>query len=411
MTELNDISYEIRNGNAGRGALNADGITGLVMNGVAVDDLVDLGAIYTVYTLKDVEALGINKAYDEENLVLVWQTFYRHFLRNPRVETHFMLVAQTVTQTQMWDKANNYMAKLVKDTNGVIRVAACKRNPVEDYTVTSLNGMDADSYNALAKAQQLVEDLFAGQRLLPTVGVEIRSLSSTASSAANLRALTHRNVTAVAINDPAVWGLNDLANAGADVGTFTGLASKATVSQNIGEHSDGFNLQIIAEGVYLKCALSSGQLVGAADLDTLMTKGYLFGHAVIDFDGFWLNDYPTCTSLETDDYAYGYINRIAFKALQVVRKKLMPLVRNKGMQTDPFTHKFTEDYRSYLESESTDTMERQLQGNIVAGSAVAYINPDVNLRTSNGAFTVEISFTEIIQGKKITLSVGLNPNK
>jgi len=410
MSGLNDVTYLRRNGNVGRGALNADGISGYVMNGGATAPSgLAFGAIAIVYTLADVEALGITAAYDTTNNVMCHHHFQRHFFRNPRVETHIMLVAQSITLTQMADKANSYAKLLLQSGNGKIKLLGLIRNPASGYTATILNGMDADSYNAMAKAQQLIEDEFAALRLCPCAFVEIRSLSGTASTVYDMTTLTARNVTPVILQDPDAAAVNALFAGYAAVGDVVGLASKAAISQNIGETSDAFQLQSAANGYYIKCGTSSGQNVTIADLVTLMAKGYCFGQAVVDFDGFYLNDFPTAIPL-TDDYCYGYLNRVSFKALQVVRQRILPLVRNGKLQTTP-AGLLTDAFRGYLEEVATDELQNKLEatGDATPESSNTYIDPTINVRTSNGAFTIQIGFTEITLGKQITLSVGLNP--
>jgi len=408
-TKLNDVYYGIRNGNISRGALNEDGITGYVMNGVAVSGKIALGDVKTVYTLKDVTDLGLDAAYDTANTVLVYHHLKKHFSHNPRIETKIMLVAQSVTLTQMADKTNQYAKKLLVESNGRVKILGLIRNPATGYTATITNGMDADSYGAFAKAQELVTDEMASFRLLPTVFIEVRSMSNTASAWYNLRTMVNRNITGVGFQDPAVAAGNALFGGYAAVGDACGLASRAAVSQNIGERTSDFQLQDKANGYFLTCALSSGQLVTVADLDTAMDKGYCFAHSLADFDGFWINDYPTSVAI-TDDYCYGYLNRVAFKALQFVRKKILPLVSNNKLQTNPDNGKLTDSFRTYLEEVAAAEIQRQIEapGDAIAGSARGYINPDVDVRAANGNFTIEISFTEITLGKKITLNLGFN---
>lgn len=407
----NDINYAIRNGNVSRAQLNTDGVTGIVMNGGAAAPVgIAFGVIAVVYTLKDVEALGINATYDTTNTVLVYHHLKAHFLRVGRCETYIMLVAQGITLTQMADNTLNYAAKMLREQNGKIKLLGLIRNPAAGYVATILNGMDADSYAAIAKAQQLVDSEFAAKRLLHCVFVEIRSLATNAGTVSSFRTLTARNVTGVILQDMDTAALNALFNKYAAVGDVIGLAALAVVSQNIGERTENFQLQIVAESKFIRCGISSGQNIVDANLVTLHDKGYCFGESIMDFDGFYLNDFPVCIAL-TDDYPYGYINRVALKVLQVVRKKMLPIVSNNKLQTDN-AGLLTQPFRKYLEGIAVKEMQTKLEnvGDITLKSSGAYINPATNVRTSNGAFEVELSFTDVTLGKVITVSVGLNPN-
>lgn len=407
----NDVNYSLRNGNVSRAQLNTDGVTGIIMNGgdSPPTDL-EFGETAVVYTIKDVEALGITEAYDAEHVVLVYHHLKSHFLRVGRCETYIMLVDQSVSLTDMASVEEPYAAKMLREQNGKIKLLGLMRNPPAGYDPTFLNGMDADSYGALSSIQFLINYEFTQKRLLHCAFVEVRSLNSSAGSVLDLRTISGRNVTGVILQDMDTAALNPLFDKYAAVGDVIGLAALAAVSQNIGERTENFQLQIAAEGKFLRCGISSGQNIVDADLETLHNKGYCFGESIMDFDGFYLNDFPVCIPL-TDDYAYGYINRVALKVLQVVRKKLLPIVSNNKLQTDN-AGLLTQPFRKYLEGIAVKEMQTKLEnvGDITLKSSGAYINPATNVRTTNGAFEIELSFTDITLGKNITVSVGLNPN-
>ena len=101
----------------GRRNPSADMVTGSVMNAVATTTMV-LGNIYTLEKYSGGAGLGLSPEYDTTNKVLVYERLRRFFIHNPSITVYFMPVDQAVTLTQMADKDNNYLAKLLRDKSG-----------------------------------------------------------------------------------------------------------------------------------------------------------------------------------------------------------------------------------------------------------------------------------------------------
>ena len=68
-----DVLIEQTDGNLGRVSANVDGITALVVSGVAVVGKFALGQVLTIFSKQDAIALGIDEDYDQANKTLAFQ--------------------------------------------------------------------------------------------------------------------------------------------------------------------------------------------------------------------------------------------------------------------------------------------------------------------------------------------------
>jgi hypothetical protein len=162
-------------------------VTGSVMNAVATSEMV-LGNIYTLKNIQEVESLGISEEYDQTNKVLVYERLRRFFVHNPSITVYFMPVAQGVTLTQMVDKDNQYLARLLRDKAGEIVQACVSLNPDKNHSPIIETGLDKDSIDAIYKAQALADAEWAKDRYCE-IYIEGRSFSGTSAAALNLRTL------------------------------------------------------------------------------------------------------------------------------------------------------------------------------------------------------------------------------
>ena len=149
-----------------------------------------------------------------------------------------MPVAQGVTLTQMVDKDNNYLAKLLRDKVWEIVQACVSLNPDEDYTPTIETGLDKDSIDAIYKAQALADSEWAKDRY-SEIYIEGRNFSGTSAAALNLRTLLSEcpDISVVIGADYEVSNRDNLYKGYAAVEDYAAMVSKADVSQNAGNKS------------------------------------------------------------------------------------------------------------------------------------------------------------------------------
>lgn len=393
-------------GNLGRKESNTDMISAMVMNGIATNELV-LGSVYEIRSIEDAATLGINEAYDDANNVLVFHHIQRAFLRNPSIILHIMLVAQEVTLTQMVDKENEYLAKLLREKNGEITLWAVARNPVVGYTPTLVTGLDEDVVNAIPKAQELIN--FEESKFRFSDGfIEGRSFNGTATNALNVRGLDSEAITVAILADPIISKSKAIYNGYAAVGDVLGLFSLAAVSQNAGELTEDFNLTDKNNAAFITAGLSSNKLMSEysdVSIETLHEKGYVFAESTSGKVGFWLNDSNTCT-LETSDFAYKENNRTIKKAIKLARVALLPRLKRR-IPVDPTTGFIAKTEAKDIETSIKTALQIMQSEGDISGGIDAYVNPEQNV-LSTSKFECELTFVPVSIGREITLKIGFN---
>ncbi|MEE9408131.1 MAG: DUF2586 family protein [Polaribacter sp.] len=329
---------KIQKGKVGANALAvSDGVSGLLAAAPAAANL-PIGTVKGIYNLVDAENLGITPAYDKTNDVNVYRhinEFYR--LAGEGTKLYILLADQATTLVEMCESANDTLCKaLITEAEGTIRQIALSVNPTG--VTTMLNGMPADVYNVIAKAQLLykwADDNFMSCNIL----LEGYDFGGNGAASADLRAIENvaaPNVSVVIGQDfNYASGLVDNAKKMADVGTALGTVSAAAINQNIGDN-ESFNLTDGIKGKWLVAGLSNNKTIKSqlSHLQTLDDKGYLFGTTYPPMAGVrWNNDH-TCVEIIQD--AEGNINEhtIAYgrthdKARRLLRNALLPKVKTK----------------------------------------------------------------------------------
>lgn len=404
------------NGGLGRRTPSADMVTGSVMNAVATSEMV-LGNIYTLKNIQEVESLGITAEYDEANKLLVYERLRRFFVHNPSITLYFMPVAQGVTLTQMVDKDNQYLAKLLRDKAGEIVQASVSLNPDEDYTPTIETGLDKDSIDAIYKAQALADSQWAKDRYCE-IYIEGRSFSGTSTAALNLRTLLSEcpDISVVIGADYEVSNRDNLYKGYAAVEDYAAMVSKADVSQNAGEQIGDFNLTNVDAKTFIIPGLSSGNKLSDysdTDLDNLDDRGYIYFAPIVNLGGIssttgiYINDTHTCAKI-TSDFAYGENNRTIKKAIKLAKAALTPKVKGR-IYVDESTGFMAPETVKDLETITKVSLDPMVANGDISGGVDAYINPEQNVLATS-EFIVLLTFVPVAIGRRITLKVGFrNP--
>ncbi len=332
MSNLQGVN--IQKGRLGANRLSSsDAISGIIISAVAVSSLA-VDTPITVYNMKDVETLGITAEYDKTNKLNCYRhlsEFYR--MAGEGTELHLMIVPQTDT---MPDICENKTKKLLAHAKGEIKQLAIAVNSSGTEDPTMLNGIPADVYNAVAKAQGLAE--WAYQNNMPLqIFLEGYAYGGKASTSANLRDITDLKADKVSVIIGQDFNYaktqSGKAQKFADIGTALGVCSKATVNQNIGEN-ESFNITDAAKGIWVEPGLSCHKpnTEVFSDLQTLENKGYIFGITYAGMAGVrWNNDH-TCTPVIIDSdnkinehtIAYG---RVMSKAVRGLRSVYLPKIK------------------------------------------------------------------------------------
>lgn len=405
-----EIEIVVNDGNLGRRSPNADMVSGFVMGGIATADYA-LGDIVELRSVADAEALGLTAAYDTANSILVHHHIDRFFLRNESGILHLMLVAQAVTLTEMVDKDNAYLAKLLREKAGAIVQWAVALNPVVGYVPTLVTGLDEDVVNAIPKAQELIEAEFAAFRYSDGF-IEGRSFNGTAAAALDLRTLDAPGVSVVIGADKNISEAVAIYNAYAAIGDVLGFCSAAAVSQNIGEQSQAFNLTNAAQEAFIRAGLSSNKPLSDysdTDLDNLHDKGYIFADINSGEVGFWLNDSSTCVAISSD-FAYKENRRTINKAIKLARKALNPRIKGR-IYVDPESGKIAPTDAKEFETLTKGAIRPMKEDGDISGGIDAYVDPEQNILATS-QLNVELTFVPVAIGRKIKLTIGFkNPLK
>ncbi|MEI7487053.1 MAG: DUF2586 family protein [Chryseobacterium sp.] len=278
-----------------------DAISGLIISGVAATAL-ELDIPKVVYNMKDVETLGITKLYDTTHNMNVYRhisEFYR--IAGEGTELHLMLVAQSVTLPTICEVNAK---KLLSNAKGEIRQLAIAVNLEDTATVTLLNGIPTEVYNAIAKAQvlyQWADSLFMPCQIL----LECYHHTGSAASSANLRNLENLEASKVTLVNGQDYQYastkTGFSQKYADVGTVLGLTSVARVNQNIG-NNELFDITDGAKGIWIEPGLSShtSNKEILEDLQTLEDKGYVFGITYTGMAGVRINNDHVCAPVIID---------------------------------------------------------------------------------------------------------------
>lgn len=409
-----NVTVTKRNGALGRRNASTDGVCGFVTTGVAVAGTgnLELNKVYPMKSQRDANAIGLNEAYDTTNKVLVYHHIDRFFKRNPNGTLVVLVAAQTNTLSDLVDVAQNFAPKLLRDQKGLVKCLGVAINPDEDYEATLATGLDADVLLAVANAQALYNSEFGLFRYCSFL-VEGRSFNGTAAAAKDLRTLDAPNVSVTIAADPAISGADALYNGYAAVGDVLGLISKAAVSQNIGELTSEFNLNDTGRKMFITAGLSSNLDINSyadADLDALNDKGYIFPTSIAGLNGFYLNDSPTCSQLQDNDYAYIENNRTVEKGIFLARQAILPFVKSR-LLVDPDTGFLQDEDRKALEAIGIKALEVMQNDGDISGGIDCYIDPEQDI-LSTDLIQIEISFIPVSIARQISISIGfLNPFK
>lgn len=394
-----------------RGAIGANisgqpwQISGLLTTGVDVVDGLQTGTVYTLRSLADAEGLGLDKAYDIDNNVVVYQHIVDFYDDDENIGLPFWLLVApqtvdvegspvTVTIDDLVDPANDdYAKKLIIAANGAIYNLGVSFNPADDYTATLTDGINSDVRTAIAKAQALWQWSLDTFREIQIV-LEGRNITSTGSAALDLAAIpatptgiqqNHKVSIVIGQDWDFAETLEDEAQNYAGVGKMLATMSRTDLNQDVGE-VETMNLTKETRFRWTTAGLSNHSKVKDVEalLDTLHAKQYIFADTYAGISGYRWNADFVCAPVVVDDqnnmneHSIG-LGRTCNHASRELRKKLLPQVR-KVKPVDPATGKLSIGSIKYLEGKGNEVFEKmETDGHIVTGETI--VDPDSDVQT------------------------------
>lgn len=395
------------NGNTARVAPSEDGISALIVSGIAISGTVVLGDVLGPFTsLADAEALGITALYDTTNTCLAHKhisDFYDG--AGNGAELYVMVVAKTITMKDLCDKANAYAKKLLVAGDGNIRLIGVTRCPDVGYIPTYTGQFEQDLIDAIGKAQLLRIEEYSLFRPVSFI-LEGRNFQGNASSSLNMRdpvaGPNANRVMVVMGNDADFVAANAYASKYASAGFALGVAAAQPVQRNIGRIRNG-RLELLGFG---KPGFSNGAAYNSlteTQTDALHDHGFVFFRKIAGKAGTFFNDDSMACPL-TDDYPSLAAGRVMDKVARITRTVYVEELLD-DIEIDPdlgtLAGSTIKDYQDKVEEAINENMTNKKE--IMRVAAVA--DPEQNVAaTDEVSVEIEISRKGTARNIKATLS-------
>lgn len=380
-----DVTTVQSNGNLGRIAPSEDGVSALVVSGIAVSGQFALGDVLGPFTsLADAEAKGITAAYDTTNTCLAHKhiaDFYDG--AGNGTELYVMVVAKTVTMTQIATKTQSYAKKLLTTADGKIRMLGITRCPDGAYTPTYANQFEQDLWDAIVQLILLRTEEYTLHRPV-SFFIEGRDFQGNASSTLDLRsASTGPNANRVHVvmgNDNTFVLANAYASKYASVGFALGIAAGIPVQRNIGRVKSG-RLELKGFGTPGFSNGAAYNTLTETNTDSLHDHGFIFFRKHVGKAGSFFNDDSAACPI-TDDYSSLTAGRVMDKIARITRDVYVEELLDE-IDLDPVTGKMdAAQIKYYQESVKTAVnLNMTAKGELTA--IFAYADPNQNVSTSD----------------------------
>lgn len=380
----------LETGGLGLVAPGADGVVGIVFNGVAPTSLT-LGTSFQGFGLDEFEAIGITATYDTTNTVKVWKEIKEFYdTAGDGAELWIMIVAQAVTMANLLDKANAYAKKLLDDASGRIKILAIGRNPAVGYTPVVTTQIDADVLAALVTGQALADDqqaIFRPLRIL----LPGYAYTGTTSTLSDLHTQTKPNV-AVLIGDT-------VTGARAAIGLLLGRLAKDPVQRNPGRVKTG-SLPITA--AFLGASAFEGVESSAI---AIHDKGFITLRKYTGKAGYFFSDDPTAVAL-TNDFSSLARGRVIDKAIRIAYTTFVEEILDE-VEIDPATGYISAVKAKYYQSLIDNAINTAMTAEGEISGFASFVDPIQNV-LSTGKICVQMRVVPVGYAKAIQVKLGFS---
>jgi len=403
-------------GNLGRAAASTDGTAGIVVSGAAVGGSFALGDVLGPFkTIQEVEAVGINAAYDVTNDTNAYQhaseffTFANQFGGAKGTGLYIMVVAKTVTMEDICDKANAYAKKLLTTAAGKIKILGITRVPDGAYTPAYTDQLEDDLADAIVKLKELYTEEFGFHRPFHTL-IEAMQWQGTVASTLDLRDASagftweHGGVVLGQTGGMKTLGdtVSEVAES-ASVGAALGSMAACFVQESIGKVKKGMATSVApytSDGA-LVTALSDSQM------STLEDQGFIFLRPHVGKPGYyWSNDANACAI--TSDYAYASRSRPIDKVVRLAYDVYIEDYQD-DIDLDPETGKMNAAVVKSFQERIKESVAGNMLSNGELSGFDAYCDPDQDVLSDD---EVDVELRAVPKGRvnQVSVTVGYTTN-
>lgn len=402
-------------GKVGANVENKDGVSSLLTNAPAIAAAegilgLALATVKELESVNDAENLGINKAFDSDNKVLVYRhitEFYRMAGEGTKL---YIMFADPVKD--MATMLTDHGQALINGANGDIRYLSVAYNTPDAYAPVYVNGLEAIVDAAIPAAQTLADWAFDHDKPL-NIFIEGRGINGLVAATQNLRAITVATVIKeyglVSLVSGQDWNFAETL-AGehqkfADVGTFMGTKARINVNENPGEVGEegaenSLDISDANREIWLTAGLSNHTKITDIDEEDLQDyndKGYIFAISYTGFAGYRWNDDHVCSPVIIDVNNNQNIHSIAIgatlnKLARLIRKKLLPKVKS-TVPVDNATGKLAPGMVKYFEGIANEPFIEMLKAGEISGGE-AIVDPNADLKTGDKVLPVEFNMVD-----------------
>ncbi len=280
---LPNISFNIATDGLGRSLADIQKTPGLVITGITEANVV-LGECYQVFSLKNVEDLGITEQSGNTFAYKHIKDFYE--MAGQGAPLWFMLVSDATTMTLMADVNEPYAKKLVQDAGGNIRVLGLVKESDGNEVISG--GLDEDVALAVEKSQELVN--YFAERFM-----HIRTILSGNAFDGTVANLTDFEAANLAYNGVNLLIANNDGEPEASIGLALGKQLSIPSQRKQSRIKDG---PVITQAAYFTNGDPVESLADAWDI--IDDKGYTFFRNFANRSGYFFTSDVTLTSKEDD---------------------------------------------------------------------------------------------------------------
>lgn len=336
------VSVGFENGNIGRVATSPDGVCGIVASATSNATFL-LNIVYTIFSLKEAETLGILPTVANYELHKTISEFYQE--AGDGTELWIYGVAKTRTLDQLVDDSK----VLLTASNRRIRFVVCKYAPAVAETTTTA-GLKTGFPSTLLAAQTIADDYTKNKIHPVSFIIEAYNYTGVAQDLVGFSLATTNRVR-VLIGDTETR-TGSTASKGAAVGIFAGRLAKNQVHVSAGRVKDGALKPLAFFVVDTPAEQINANVLYDKGFNTIVTHVGKSGYYFID-------DLMACTI--EDDYHFGTSRRVIDKAFVLANATLTNFI----LDQVPLTNDGTIDssYAKALETEIERVIAQEMTAN------------------------------------------------